>query len=167
MVMNVKRFWRHVLMSPTKAARMFPAVTLDAIEREIALQEQHHRGEVCCVIEAELASGQLWRELSSRERAKEVFAARGVWNTEENNGVLIYVLLADRRVEIVADRGVDARVSQDAWQDICRMMERHFGGRRFEEGAIAGVRAVSAVLREHFPATSAGRNELPDRPILI
>jgi uncharacterized membrane protein len=165
--MDLKRFWRHVLMSPVKAARMFPSRSLDAIQREIAAAERLHRGEICCVIEAELTSERLWRDLSSRVRAREVFAARGVWNTEENNGVLLYVLLADRRVEIVADRGIDSRVPQDEWQRICRMMERHFAERRFEEGALAGVRAVSALLAAHFPATGAGANELPDRPVLI
>jgi uncharacterized membrane protein len=165
--MDAKRFWRHVLMSPVRAARMFPSRSLDAIQREVAALEQLHRGEVCCVIEAELTSGQLWRDLSSRDRAREVFAQRGVWNTDENNGVLIYVLLAERRVEIVADRGIDARVPPDEWQAICRMMEGHFSGGRFEEGAIAGVRAASELLSRHFPATAAGRNELPDRPILI
>jgi uncharacterized membrane protein len=77
------------------------------------------------------------------------------------------VLLAERRVEILADRGIDARVSPDEWQAICRMMERHFSAGRFEEGALAGVRAVSELLSRHFPATAAGRNELPDRPIVI
>lgn len=165
--MDLKRFWRHVLMSPVKAARCFPAPTLDAIQREIGEHEKRHRGEVCFVVEAELTSEQLWRELSSRDRAREVFAQRGVWNTEENNGVLIYVLLADRRVEIVADRGVDARVSQEEWGAICRMMERHFAEGRFEDGAIAGVRAVSELLARHFPARGGGRNELPDRPVVI
>ena len=165
--MDLKRFWRHVLMSPLKAARSFPAATQDAIQREIALHEQRHRGEICLVVEAELTSTQLWRDLSPRERAKEVFAQRGVWNTEENNGVLIYLLLAERSVEIVADRGIDARVAQDEWHALCRMMESHFSAGRFEEGAIAGVRAVSELLVRHFPASGEARNELPDRPVLI
>jgi uncharacterized membrane protein len=165
--MDLKRFWRHVLMSPVRAARCFNAATLDAIEREIATQEKRHRGEICLVVEAELTSAQLWRDLSPRERAKEVFAQRGVWNTEENNGVLIYLLLAERGVEIVADRGIDARVAQDEWHALCRRMESNFSAGRFEEGAIAGVRAVSELLVRHFPASGAERNELPDRPVLI
>ena len=108
--MELKRFWRHVLMRPAKALRAFPPATFDAIQREVALQEKRHRGEVCFVVEAELNSWQLWRDLASRARARELFGLRGVWNTEENNGVLIYVLLADRSVEIVADRGIDKRV---------------------------------------------------------
>jgi uncharacterized membrane protein len=165
--MDLRRFWRHVLMNPVRAARSFPPRTVDAIERTVAVHEKRHRGEVLFVVEAELTSGQLWREVSSRDRARELFASRGVWNTEENNGVLIYVLLADRRVEIVADRGIDARVDVNEWQEICRMMESHFREGRFEEGATAGVQAVSALVERHFPAQGADRNELPDRPVLI
>ena len=165
--MEMKRFWRHVAMSPARAARCFPGSTLDAIQREVAAHEKLHRGELCFVVEAELTSGQLWRGLASRDRAREVFAMRGVWNTEENNGVLVYVLLADRRVEIVADRGVDAKVSAAEWRAICDTMDRCFHDDRFEEGALAGVRAVSALLERHFPASGAGRNELEDRPVVM
>ena len=122
---------------------------------------------VLLVVEAELTTAQLWRELGSRERAREVFALRGVWNTEHNNGVLVYLLLADRRVEIVADRGIDAKVEPAEWHGICRMMEGHFRAGRYEEGAIAGVRAVSALLARHFPGGERGTNELLDRPLLI
>ncbi len=165
--MDLARFWRHVLMSPTRERRAFPRATLDAIQREIATLEQGHRGQVVLVVEAELTSGELWRGVRSRERAREVFARHGVWNTEHNNGVLIYLLLADRRVEIVADRGIDAKVPQQEWQEICRMMERHFAAGRFEAGAIDGVRAVSALLARHFPGRAEGGNELADRPVLI
>ena len=154
-------------MSPIKVARAFPSKTLDAIQREVAAQEKRHRGEVCFVVEAELNSWQLWRDLASRARARELFGLRGVWNTEENNGVLIYVLLADRVVEIVADRGIDKRVSAQEWQSICRAMEASFAEGRFEEGAVAGVRAVSDLITRDFPANGEERNELPDRPVLI
>lgn len=165
--MELARIWRHVTMSPARERRAFPRATLDAIQREIAALEKGHRGQVVFVVEAELTSGELWRGVGSRERAREVFARHGVWNTEDNNGVLIYLLLADRRVEIVADRGIDSKVPRQEWQEICRMMERHFAAGRFESGAIDGVRAVSALLAGHFPARGEGRNELPDRPILM
>ena len=165
--MDLKRFWRHVLMSPIKVARSFPPSTLDAIQREVAAQEKRHRGEVCFVVEAELNSWQLWRDLASRDRAREVFALRGVWNTEENNGVLIYLLLADRVVEVVADRGIDKRVRPEEWQSICRAMEAAFAQGNYEEGAIAGVRSVSDLIARDFPANGEVRNELDDRPALI
>jgi uncharacterized membrane protein len=165
--MDLKRFWRHVLMSPGKALQAFPSATVDAIQREIAAQEKRHRGEVCFVVEAELNSWQLWRDLGSRARAGELFGLRGVWNTEENNGVLIYVLLADRTVEIVADRGIDKRVRPEEWQAICRAMEAGFAEGRYEAGSIAGVRAVSELIARDFPANGVERNELDDRPALI
>ena len=165
--MDLKRFWRHVSMSPMTVRRCFPPATLASIEREVAAQEKRHRGEIRLVVEAELTSGQLWRDLGARDRAREVFAQQGVWNTEENTGVLIYLLLAERRVEVVADRGITARVADAEWRAICRMMEAHFRERRFEEGAIAGIRAVSDQLATHFPARGENPNELPDRPVLI
>jgi uncharacterized membrane protein len=165
--MDLKRFARHVMMSPARAHRAFPAPVREAIGREIAAQEQRHRGETRVVVEAELTSAQLWRDLGSRDRAREVFATHGVWNTEENNGVLIYVLLADRKVEIVADRGIDRRVRAQDWQRIVHDMEARFRAGRFEEGATTGVREVSDLLATHFPAREARRNELPDPPALI
>jgi len=165
--MDLARFWRHIRMSPAKAGRAFPAPVMEAIGREIAAQEELHRGELLVVVEAELHSAQLWRDLGPRQRAREVFAQQGVWNTEENNGVLLYVLLADRAVEIVADRGIHARVSDDEWRSICAAMEREFSHGRYQEGAVAGVRAVSALLARHFPATGSRRNELSDKPVLM
>jgi len=119
------------------------------------------------VVEAELTSAQLWYDLSSRDRARQVFAAEGVWNTAENNGVLIYLMLADRRVEIVADRGIDAKVQPAEWEGVCRMMEGHFREGRYEAGALAGIDAVSQLLSRHFPGTGPRANELEDRPRLI
>jgi uncharacterized membrane protein len=165
--MNLARFWKHILMSPLRARHAFGPAVMAAIEREVGVQEKRHRGELRFVVEAELTGAQLWAELSSRDRAREVFAEQGVWNTEENTGVLIYLLLADRRVEIVADRGITARVAEGEWQAICRTMEGHFRDGRFEEGALAGIRAVSDLLAHHFPAQEGNPDELPNRPMLI
>ena len=165
--MELRRFFRHVAMSPLTARRAFPPATLDALQARIAQCEKGHRGEIRFVVEAELGTAQLWREVSSRDRAREVFAAQGVWNTAENNGVLIYLLLADRRVEIVADRGIDAAASPTEWEATCRMMEAHFREGRFEQGALAGIDAVGELLARHFPARGGDRNELEDRPSLI
>ena len=163
--MEIGRFLRHVAMSPLKARRIFPDKTMDAIAAEIGASEKRHRGEIVFVVEAELTTEQLWRGLGSRERALEVFASQGAWNTEENNGVLVYVLLADRSVEVVADRGIDRHVGAEAWRAIVEAIDGHFRAGRFEEGALAGVRAVSAHLERHFPEQGEGRNQLGDRPI--
>ena len=165
--MELGRFWKHVLMTPSTARRAFPDRVMDAIAAAIAQSEKTHRGEIAFVVEAELGTGQLWRGLTPRDRARELFAAQGVWNTEENNGVLVYVLLAERRVELVADRGLDARVSAGEWQAIVDAMDAHFRAGRHEEGALAGVRGVGELLARHFPGAAEGRNQLGDRPVLM
>jgi len=165
--MDWRRFWRHVAMTPATARRAFPDTTMDSIARAIAEGERHHRGEVCFVVEAELTTAQLWRGLSARDRAREVFALHGVWNTEDNNGVLIYVLLAEHRVEIVADRGIDAHVGAGDWQAIVDTIDQHFREDHFEAGALAGVNAVSALVARYFPDSAEGRNQIPDRPIMM
>ena len=165
--MDLARFWKHVRMTPLAAARCFPDATLDALQREIAAAERTHGGEVVFVVESELTTAQLWRGLTSRERAREVFAQQGVWNTEENNGVLLYVLLAEHHVEIVADRGIDARVAPGAWRAICDDIDRCFRDGRYRDGAVAGVRAISALLAAHFPASAERRNQLGDRPLMM
>ncbi|HUL96964.1 MAG TPA: TPM domain-containing protein [Usitatibacter sp.] len=165
--MEARRFARHALMHPGRAAHAFPSLTLDAIQAEIAAQERTHRGEICFVVEAELNTWQLWHGVTARDRAREVFALRGVWNTEENNGVLVYVLLAERAVEIVADRGISARVPDEDWRSICREMETAFAQGHYEQGAVAGVRGVARLLGQEFPGHGEKKNELPDRPTLI
>ncbi len=164
--MDFSRFWRHVLMSPIKARRAFAPAVLDAVQRAIGEHERRHRGEVMFVVESELSTAQLWAGLTSRDRAREVFAAQGAWNTAENNGVLVYVLLADRHVEIVADRGLAAVPDAD-WRAICDRINAHFLAGRYEEGAVAGVAAASEVLERHFPAAGISPNELPDRPVMM
>ena len=161
------RFLRHLAMTPWKARRCFSDADLDAIQAEVAAGEKRHRGEVRFVVEAELTTGQLWRGMRARARAIEVFSMLQVWNTEENTGILLYLLLADRNVEIIADRGIQAKVSEGEWRAICTQMDDHFRAGRYREGAIAGVRAASELLATHFPAREANANELPDRPVVM
>jgi uncharacterized membrane protein len=146
----------------------FPASVLDAIQKAIATGEQTHQGQVCFAIEGALPFRERLRGRSTRQRAQEAFARLGVWDTAFNSGVLIYVLLAERVIEIVADRGIAARVPQSEWQALCDRMRDRFGSGEYERGAIEGVGAVSEILARHFPADGAtGRNELPDRPVLL
>jgi uncharacterized membrane protein len=165
--MDLKRFWRHIAMTPWQAAKTFPPAAREAIGRAVAEHEKRHRGEVRFVVEAELTTMQLWANLGPRARAQELFASLGVWNTEENTGVLVYVLLADHDVEIVADRGISAKVAQAHWQAICATMQHAFRDGRFVEGAVAGVTEISLLLEKHFPAGAEDRNELPDNPLLL
>ena len=165
--MDLKRFWRHIVMTPWAAARAFSPSTREAIGRAVAERERRHRGELRFVVEAELTSAQLWAGLGSRARAVQVFAMQGVWDTGENTGVLVYVLLADRKVEIVADRGISAKVEPARWQAICAAMREAFHDGQFEAGALAGVAAISALLEKHFPADASNANELPDAPVML
>jgi len=161
------RFWRHLVTDDADVRRTFPEDAMKRIEHAIDTGEATHRGQVCVAIEGALPLASVIRGLAPRERALEAFSAMRVWDTEENNGVLIYLLLADRDVEIVADRGIHARVGEAAWETICQAMERAFRESRFVEGVEDGVRAVSEVIARHFPGGGEDRDELPDKPVVL
>ena len=161
------RVLRHAVIDHRSVQRAFPAGDLARIEQAIAAGERTHRGQVCFAVEGALPPLRAWRGVTPRERALEVFGLLRVWDTEENAGVLIYLLLADRDVEIVADRGIDRRVGAAAWQAICTRMEAAFAQHRFVDGVVQGIGDVSALLAEHFPHGATGVNELPDRPVIL
>jgi len=138
-----------------------------AIEAAIGESETTHFGEIRFAVEAALDPLALLQGRSARERALEVFSQLRVWDTERNNGVLIYLLLADRRVEIVADRGINRDVGQPGWDRICRAMERSFKDGDFELGAVAGIRAIAEHLAKYYPASSANEDELPNKPVAL
>jgi uncharacterized membrane protein len=140
---------------------------LNGIQSAVQQSETTHSGEIRFVVEGELTWAKLLGDITPRARALEVFSGLRVWDTEHNNGVLIYVLLADRVVEIVADRGIHRHAGDVVWRDICRLMQAEFRAGRFEEGGMKGVTAISALLRKHFPADGENSNELPDKPLLI
>jgi uncharacterized membrane protein len=165
--MNLKCIWRHILMSEIQVKRCFPEAVLNGIQSAVKQSETTHSGEIRFVVEGELNWAQLLGDLTPRARALEVFSGLRVWDTEHNNGVLIYVLLADRAVEIVADRGIHRHAGDEAWRDICKMMQAEFRAGRFEDGGVKGVTALSALLRKHFRADGKNSNELPDKPLLI
>jgi uncharacterized membrane protein len=165
--MDIGRIARHLFAGPRSVARAFPPKSFDAIERAIAEGETAHLGEIRFVVEASLDNEPLFAGLTPRERALDVFSLQRVWDTEHNSGVLIYVLLADRDVEIVADRGAAARVGESEWLAVCHEMEAAFRRGDFEAGAVAGVRAVSSLLQRHLPAHGANPDELANRPGVV
>ena len=165
--MNVKRIATHLLLTHWQVDRAFPHKTMLAIERAIKASETAHSGEIRFAVEGALDSGPLFGAQSARERALEVFAQLRIWDTEHNNGVLIYLLLADRHVEIVADRGIHPKVGSREWEGICRTMETAFRQADYEAGVVNGIQAVSQYLIKHFPAIGAGQNELPDQPVVL
>lgn len=154
-------------MTHWQVNRAFPRQSLHAIERAIKASESAHVGEVRFVVEGALDGSPLIKGQSARERALEVFSQLRIWDTKHNNGVLIYLLLADRSVEIVADRGIHARVGSREWESTCRTMEAAFGQGNYEGGVVSGIQAVTQHLVKHFPASAAGQNELPDRPVVL
>jgi uncharacterized membrane protein len=146
---------------------VLPPRTLESIERAIAATEMQHDGQIRFAVEAALDWQPLLAGQTASERAVEVFSELRVWDTEHNNGVLIYLLLADRDVEIVADRGIHARLGQPVWEEICKEMEAAFRAGQFEAGVLAGVRAVGDRLIEHFPARNDKPNEMPDSAVVL
>ncbi|HEY5264362.1 MAG TPA: TPM domain-containing protein [Steroidobacteraceae bacterium] len=169
--MQIGRLIRHAAATHWRTRMAFPSATLDAIEQAIARVERAHSGEIRFAIETALTPLHVLNGVAPRARALDVFAQLRVWDTEGNNGVLIYVQLADRDVEIVADRGFQGRVSAAEWEAVCRLMEGYFRSGKFETGSVAGVDAIGSLLARHFPAqagqSSPTRNQLPDRPTLL
>ena len=165
--MTIKRIGKHLLEHHWRVRRIFPPKVLDAIEQAIRAGEATHSGQVRFVVEGALDGKPLFRDQPARERALDVFSQLRIWDTAHNNGVLIYLLLADRKVEIIADRGIDARVGRAGWEKICEAMETDFKAGNFAGGVVRGIEAVSRQLAVHFPRTGGGKNELPDAPVVM
>lgn len=166
--MNIKRILKHLSVSHAAMHRIFSRKALENIEHVITDAEKMHAGQIRFAVEAALDIKPLLAGQTAREQAIEVFSRLRVWDTEHNNGVLIYLLLADRKVEIVADRGIHVRLGPAIWETVCQEMENAFRQGKFEQGVIAGIRSVGSHLAEHYPQIGADKiNELPDSPVLL
>jgi hypothetical protein len=165
--MGIKRIGKHLVEHHWRARRTFPPQVLALIEQAIKAGEATHSGQVRFVVEGALDGAPLFRGQSSRDRALDIFSRLRIWDTVHNNGVLIYLLLADRAVEIVADRGIDAKVGTQGWQKICADMEIDFKAGNFSGGVIKGIGEVSRQLARYFPKSGVGPNELPDTPVVM
>ena len=165
--MGIKRIGKHLVEHRWRARRTFPPQVLALIEQATKTGEATHSGQVRFVVEGALDGAPLFRDQPARERAIDIFSRLRIWDTAHNNGVLIYLLLADRKVEIIADRGIDAKVGAAGWQKICAAMETDFKAGNFAGGVIKGIAAVSQQLAAHFPKHGAGPNELPDAPVVL
>ncbi|WP_137892473.1 TPM domain-containing protein [Ramlibacter sp. 2FC] len=172
------RLLRHAWLDEDDTRRAIPPELLDRLMRRVAASERRHGGEIRICVEASLPLAALWRQGRDpqalralvRARALDLFAQLRVWDTEHNNGVLIYLLLGEHAIEIVADRGLNPHVSTQHWQAMVGQMGEAFRAGRFEDGLTQALEEVSAVLVRHFPddaaAPSGDRNELPDEPVL-
>ena len=165
--MNIQRIVKHLLVTDGQVGRTFGRGILKKIEAAIQASESEHLGEIRFAVEGGLDGAPLFKGQSARERAVELFSHLRVWDTQHNTGVLIYLLLADRAVEIVADRGIHAKVDAQEWSKVCRQMEAAFRQSNFEGGVVSGVQAVTRHLKQHFPSNDNDRNELPDKPVVL
>lgn len=164
---RIQRAWRHLGSSSAEAKRAFPEASLSAITEAITAGEQTHRGEVRLIVEKALPFEDAWDGVTNRQRALALFADYGVWDTEDNCGVLIYINLAEHKVDIVADRGIDRRIDSATWQAVCRTMTEGFKAGRFHDATLAAIGQVNELLRQHFPANGGRENELPDKPLML
>jgi len=165
--MDLRRIFRHLFAPDWLVYRAFPRAALKRIEAAIRQSEAAHRGELRFAVEAGLDLLPVLRGLTPRQRALDAFSRLRAWDTEENSGVLIYVQLVDRDIEIVADRGISAKVGQAQWDAICHRMEEAFRARRFEAGVLEGIAEITTLLTTHFPARRENPDELPDRPVVL
>jgi uncharacterized membrane protein len=165
--MKLSRVLRHLLLPDWWVRRVLARADLTAIGDAITACEKLHRGELRFVVEASMPLNALRADQSPRARAVNLFSSLRVWDTEENSGILIYVQLVDRRVQILADRGIAAQVSQSEWDAICRGMEQSFGAGLWRHGALQAVTRAGELLATHFPARDDNPNELPDQPLVL
>lgn len=165
--MGIKRIGKHLLLNRWRVRRAFPRQALANIEKAIKASEATHAGQIRFVVEGALDGAPLFKDQPARARAIDVFAQLRLWDTVNNNGILIYLLLADRDVEIVADRGISEKVQHAEWEKICRVMEAEFRAKNFEGGVLKGIAAVTRLLAKHFPPGHSHGNELPDKPVVL
>jgi uncharacterized membrane protein len=162
-----RRLLKHLWLDESDTRRAIPDQLVERLARRVAASEQRHSGEIRIYVEAGLPLADVWRGTTARERALTLFGELGVWDTEQNNGVLVYLLLAEHAIEIVADRGLNRHVAHDHWEDIVHHMEAAFREGRFEDGLTQALEEVSALLVRHFPQPHGAPdvNELPDQPV--
>ena len=167
---RVARIWRHRWMDERALHRVLPPELLARLAQRVAASERRHTGELRVCVEGGLPLSYLWRAAPARERAIMLFGKLRVWDTERNNGVLIYLLAAERAIEIVADRGIARHVGQAEWDAMAQRMSAHFRAGNFEDGLTQALEEMSALLVQHFPQdpdAPANPNEIPNAPVVL
>ena len=165
--MGIARIVKHLVEHHWRARAVFTSKVLANIEAATRAGEATHSGQVRFVVEGALDGAPLFHNQPARERALDIFSHLRIWDTAHNNGVLVYLLLADRKVEIIADRGIDAKVGKAGWEKICAGLEKEFRAGLFEHGVIKGIQEVSRLMAQHFPKQAGGSNDLPDAPVVL
>jgi uncharacterized membrane protein len=162
------RLWRHLNTTKRTARRAFPPASLHAIQEAIAAGEVSHRAEVRVIIEAALAPAFILQGGTARRRAVELFTHYRIWDTEENCGLLLYINLADHKVEIIADRGVDRVISKQEWQAICKIVTTGFAAEAYHDSVPAALAQLNVLLTRHYPQIAQEhRNQLSDKPVML
>jgi uncharacterized membrane protein len=163
-----RRWLRHLWIGAWHVRRVLPPDAMRRIELAIAEGERQHRAEIRFAVESSLGPGGLWRGTPAQARAVEVFSAFRIWDTEEDNGVLIYLLWADRAVEIVADRGAMRRVDPAVWPAACEQIVAACRRGEPEDGVLEALRLLAQALAAAFPADGQPNpDELPNRPLRL
>ena len=164
----IARFLKHIFFGKWNIYTKFPSKSMNNIQSEIKRSEKLHRGEIRFAVEASINPMLVLKKVTARQRAIQIFSLLNIWDTEENTGVLIYLLLADHDIEIIADRGINKKVPQKEWDDICHEMEIQFKQKNFEQGVISGIQKITYLLAKNFPHNGNNDyNELPDSPVIV
>ncbi|MEQ1635701.1 MAG: TPM domain-containing protein, partial [Methylococcales bacterium] len=166
-MVNFTRWLKHTFIPPWRWRLAFSSNVLLAIEHSITESERQHRGELRFAIENALLPTWVWQGMSGQQRATEIFSTLRVWDTEDNSGVLIYVLLADKEVHIIADRGIAKQVTQAEWNAVAQLMQNQFREGHFRAGALDGINRITTMLATFFPPREQNVNELPNKPVII
>jgi uncharacterized membrane protein len=164
---KLRRLWRHLTSTSARGHAAFPTASLRAIEAAIAAGEALHNAEVQLIVEARLPPGQAWDGVSARERAAELFSHYRLWDTQDNCGILVYINLAERKVEVIADRGVAPLLSQQEWAALCGNMTAGFARGAYEASVLAALAELHALLQARYPRRGPARNELGNQPVVL
>ncbi|WCL47643.1 TPM domain-containing protein [Leptospira sp. GIMC2001] len=165
--MNVKRFFKHLFITQSHSKKYFPQASLDKIKAVITESEKKHDAEIVFAIESSIQPIAAMQNYSARSRSIDVFSQLRVWDTEANNGVLVYLLLADHDIEIVADRGINKVAGEHFWEEVCKKMEENFRNGNFETGVIEGINMITDILAKYYPKNNKKSNEIPDSPVVM
>lgn len=164
---TVPRLFRHLFTTTAAGRRVFPNTALDAIQKAIAIGEKRHQAEIRLIVEPAMPLYDVLYGISARERTHQLFSLYRIWDTETNAGILIYINLADRKVEIIADRAANRAIKREEWHAVCRTMTEGFGRNAFHESTIAGLAQLNDLLAERLPSNGASTNELSNRPLML
>lgn len=162
-----KRIWSNLFSEWFQLSRWFTASKMRHIRDVIAEGELHHAGELCFAVEARYSFLAVLNGIQTRQRAEQVFSSLGVWNTADNSGVLVYLQIAEHRIEIVADRGIALKVPAAQWTNLCTEFADKMHEMTADQAVLDCLMKINALLIQHFPASADNPKELANEPIIL